>query len=127
MNSFLTRSKRKQTILLLGVLSFVFHALTPYFNPAMASTPDGYDQTICTSFGSKTIFVAFENNTQQKPPTCFECPACIVQANASGWIEADNPFVEPHFTLHQAGGKDLSYLAPAKPFFPNFLSRAPPL
>jgi hypothetical protein len=127
MNSFLTRSKRKQTILLLGVLSFVFHALTPYFNSAMASTPDGYKQTVCTVYGSKTIFVAFENKQQQKSPACFECPACIVQANASGWIEADNPFVEPHFMLHQPGRKDQSYLAPAEPLFPNFLSRAPPL
>jgi len=127
MNSFLTRSKRKQTLLLLGVFSFVFHALTPYFHPAMASTTDGYDQTICTVYGSKTVFVALENNQQQKPPACFECPACIVQANASGWIEADNPFVEPQFMLRQPGRKDQSYQAPTEPFFPNFLSRAPPL
>lgn len=127
MTSFLNRSKRKQTLLLLGVFSFVFHALTPYFHPAMASTTDGYDQTICTVYGSKTVFVALESNQQQKPPACFECPACIVQANASGWIEADNPFVEPQFMLRQPGRKDQSYQAPTEPFFPNFLSRAPPL
>jgi hypothetical protein len=127
MKSFLGMSKRKRGILLLGVFSFVFHAVTPYLYPAMASTTNGYMQTTCTVYGSETVFIAFENNRQQNLPDCFECPACIVQANASGWIEADSPSVEPHFMLHQSGRKDQSYLAPVETFFPNFLSRAPPL
>jgi hypothetical protein len=127
MKNYLTSSKRKRSILLLGVFSFVLHALTPYFHPAMAGTTGGYKQTICTVNGSKTIFVALEDNQQQNLPDCFECPSCIVQANANGWLAAQSPFVEPHFILHQSARNDPFYRAPTEPFFANFLSRAPPL
>jgi hypothetical protein len=123
----LTRHKRKHAILLLGVVTFVFHALTPYFHPAMANAPDGFNQSICSVEGQKTVFVTFEDEQQQSPARCYECPACIVQANASGWIEADTPLVEAGFLLHISEQIEPFYRIPTKLFYPHFLSRAPPL
>ncbi len=127
MKNLLTRSKAKQVILLLGVFSFVFHAFIPYFHSAMAGAPDGYNQTICTVSGLQTVFVAFEDGQRQNPPDCYECPDCIVQANAEDWIETGNPAVEARVIVHQSVRNDPPFQVVADSVFPRFLSRAPPL
>ncbi len=127
MKNYRASSKRKSAILLAGVFSSVFQTLVPYFHSATASTPDGYSQVICTLNGFKTVIVALEDEQQQNPPGGYECPACIAQANANGWIEADSPFIEPRFILRQSARNNPFYRASTEPVFPHFLSRAPPL
>ncbi len=128
MKFHLTKNKKKRTILMLGIFSIVFNSLAPYFQTAVASTANGYSETICSSYGLKTVFISFETEQQQKPSDCFECPPCIVQANAGDWIEADVTFTEPRFVRHQPGQAEPLYWASlSEPHFFRFLSRAPPL
>ncbi len=127
MKNLLVGRKTKQSFMLLGVFSFVFHAFTPYFPSAMAGATDGYNQTICTVSGLKTVFVPFEDGQRQNPSDCYECPDCIVQANAQDWIETGSPIVVARFIAPQSVRSNLSFRVVADTVFPRFLSRAPPL
>ncbi len=120
--------KAKRVILLLGVFAFIFHSLGTNFQPAMAATTNGYHETICTLYGPKIVFVSFEDDRPQTPPNCLECPTCIVQTNADGWLVADSSSAELGFVKYQPERAEvLCPVSPDSPYFPRFLSRAPPL
>ncbi len=119
---------KKRVIMLLAVLSFIFHAFAPFiFQTASASAVNGYMVTVCTTYGQKTIFVNFdENSPQQKHSHCLECPHCIIQSNANGGMASYFFTLDPQI---QALGKSLiaPTLSPPKTSLSrHFLSRAPP-
>lgn len=114
--------------MLLGMLAFIFHSIAPFIvQTVSASTADGYTVTICTTYGQKTIFVAFgEDYQQQEHNHCLECPHCIIQANANGWMTSTIFSLDPQI---QPLGKILIVPASSQPESPlsrHFLSRAPP-
>lgn len=133
----LTATERKQqrsrSLLTVGVFTFLFHALFPYYQIAWAEPPsagaNGYTTTICTAYGYKTVFVALEDPASQpdaEPSSYYECPTCIVHANASGWFDTGTTLFEA--LLPQAEkerGLQLS-LTPESQRYPPFLIRGPP-
>ena len=127
------REQRRRSFLWVGLLSFLFHAVFPYYAVAADGNPDGYTTTICTAYGYKTVFVAFDDpqaQTETQPEadqsSYFECPTCIVQANASGWFDTSTPLFEA--LLPQAEGQWSSprSLTPESQHYPAFLIRGPP-
>ncbi|MBT3196491.1 MAG: hypothetical protein HN842_05655 [Gammaproteobacteria bacterium] len=124
--------QRKRSLLLVGVFAFLFHAIVPYFYWASAEPADGYITTVCTAYGYKTVFVAFDATEQSSDSAIgqldsyYECPTCIVHAHASGWIE-------PYATLFNTRlpqvkrERDRPYsMTPESQYYPSFLIRGPP-
>ncbi len=113
--------------MLLGALAFTFHSIAPFIFQTASANTDGYTVTICTTYGQKTVFVAFgEDNQQQEHNHCLECPHCIIQANANGWMASTIFSLDPQI---QPLGKTLIVPAsspPESPLSRHFLSRAPP-
>ena len=124
------RDKSKRSLLLVGVFTFIFHSIVPYFQGATAESSDGYTTTICTTYGYKTVFVAFDSpqeiDDNQLDSSYFECPTCIVQANATGWIDTYSSLFDPHTSQDREKWVAQLPLTPESPAYPHFLSRAPP-
>lgn len=124
------RNQRKRSLLLVGVFTFLFHSIVPYFQIANAESADGYTTTICTAYGYKTVFVVFDSaqeiSSNQLDSSYFECPTCIVQANATGWIDTYSSLFDPHPSQDRERWVAQIPLTPESPAYPHFLSRAPP-
>lgn len=119
---------KKRAIMLLGALAFTFHSIAPFILQTASANTDGYTVTICTTYGQKTVFVAFgEDNQQQEHNHCLECPHCIIQANANGWMASYVFSLDPQT---QPLDKNLTVATsslPKTPLSRYFLSRAPPV
>lgn len=124
------REQSKRSLLLVGVFTFVFHSIVPYFQVANAESVDGYTTTICTAYGYKTVFVTFNDSQEsdggQLDSSYYECPTCIVQANATGWIDTYSSLFDPHPLQDREKWVAQLPLTPESPAYPHFLSRAPP-
>lgn len=129
------REQRKRSFLWVGVLSFLFHAVFPYYAVAAEESPDGYTTTICTAYGYKTVFVAFDDSVAQPDEAAqaaadqtsyFECPTCIVQANASGWFDTSTPLFEALLPQAERPWSSPRSLTPESQHYPAFLIRGPP-
>lgn len=114
--------------MLLGVFSFVFHSLVPFIaQTASASTDNGYMTTICTTYGLKTVFVNFdENQPQENKNRHFDCPHCVIQSNASGWMASYSFTLEPQILPLDKSEIAPTSSIPKTSFSRHFLSRAPP-
>ncbi|MBT3309863.1 MAG: hypothetical protein HN382_10115 [Gammaproteobacteria bacterium] len=126
------KEQHRRSLLLVGVFTFLFHSVFPYYQIATAEPTagmDGYTTTICTAYGYKTVFVAFDDSSPEPgadASSYYECPTCIVQANANGWIDSYTPLFEA--LLPQAEGKWVVQLSttPERLNYPPFLIRGPP-
>lgn len=122
-------TQRRRSIMMVGIFTFLFHAIFPYYAAAMDEGGGGYTTTICTAYGYKTVFVAFDEADSQSetdPSSYYECPTCIVQAHASGWIDTYGSLFE---VLHpQAEGVDdlVRSQTPEHQIYASFLIRGPP-
>ncbi len=121
------RGIKKRAIMLFAVLTFHSLFFVPFIlQTASANTADGYMVTICSSYGQKTIFVAFDENKQKEHNHCLKCPHCIIQANANGWMASYVFSLDPQI---QPLGKNVTVhtsTPPKTPLSRHFLSRAPP-
>ncbi len=120
--------RRRRTPLLAGVFAFLFHAVAPYYVSAADSSISGYTTTICTAHGFKTVFVAFDASEQNQAAShYFECPTCIVHANAGGWMEPGYTLFEvlPPPTGERWDGQH--FQTPEADGYPPFLIRGPPV
>ncbi len=126
--------ERRRSILLVGVFTFLFHSIVPYFQIAAAESDaeadSGYTTTICTAYGYKTVFVALDGGEDssdgQSASSYYECPTCIVQAHATGWVEPVASLFDPSLLQDQGRWVEWLSLTPESPSYPYFLSRAPP-
>ncbi len=122
--------QRRRSILLVGVFTFLFHSIVPYFQIATAEAERGYTTTICTAYGYKTVYVALDGGEDfsdgQSASSYYECPTCIVQAHASGWVEPVASLFDPSLLQDQGRWVEWLSLTPESPSWPRFLSRAPP-
>ncbi len=120
--------ERKRTLLWVGVFTFLFHSVFPYYHAVAGESAEGYTTTICTAYGYKTVFVAFDKAESQSTENSsyYECPTCLVQANATGWIDSYGPLFEALLpqSEEERGGERLS--TPAQLHYPSFLIRGPP-
>ena len=73
----ITRTKRELIPTL--VLMFLLQSIVPAMQGAMAATVAGYTDIVCTTYGTRLVFVPLEQQPRQIPPACDECPACILQ------------------------------------------------
>lgn len=129
LTAHLKREERKRAVMLVGIFTFLFHAVFPYYQVASAEAVegvDGYTTTICTAYGYKTVFVAFGETPSSDASSYYECPTCLVQANASGWMDTYAPLFE--VLLPQAEGlEDLALSqTPERRIYASFLIRGPP-
>jgi hypothetical protein len=112
-----------------GLLTFLFHAIFPYYAVAVDGGVEGYTTTICTAYGYKTVFVALEEPAtapEAEPSSYYECPTCIVHANASGWFDTGATLFEALPPQpEKAQGPQLSQ-TPESQTYPPFLIRGPP-
>jgi len=92
----------------------------------MARSVDGYMDTICTMYGSNTIFVTLDDKQEQNKPECQECTVCIIQANLNGQPQPPISLLEARFVEDAGQLVELLYPDPGPLFFARFLSRAPP-
>ncbi len=122
--------QRRRTIMMVGLLTFLFHAIFPYYAAAMEEGVDGYTTTLCTASGYKTVFVAFDDapaETAADASSYYECPTCIVHANASGWIDTYGaPLFEALLPQSERLRGSSSSLTPENQYYPPFLIRGPP-
>jgi hypothetical protein len=58
-NFTITRSKR--SVLFYTALIFLLQCLAPAFQGAMAKSVNGYTDTLCTMYGSVTVFVSLDD------------------------------------------------------------------
>ncbi len=124
--------QRRRSILLVGVFTFLFHSIVPYFQIATAGPVNGYTTTICTAYGYKTVFVAFDGIDQEQADdqldaSYYECPTCIVQANATGWIDSYSSLFDSHTLQDHEEWVERLPLTPESHSYPRFLGRAPPV
>ncbi len=123
------RQQRRRSILLMGVFTFLFHSIVPYYAVASTDAVDGYTTTICTAYGYKTVFVAFDETPsppEANPSSYYECPTCIVHANASGWIDSYTALFEVLLPQTEGVWDGRHSLTPESRHYPPFLIRGPP-
>ena len=122
--------QRRRITMKVGLLTFLFHAIFPYYAVAVDDAVEGYTTTICTAYGYKTVFVALEEPASQpeaEPSSYYECPTCIVHANASGWFDTETTLFEALLPqAEKAQGLPLSQ-TPESLTYPPFLIRGPPV
>jgi hypothetical protein len=121
-----TLNRRKRKVLLFSALIFLLQSIAPAFQGVMASSVNGYLDTICTMYGPKTVFVKLDDNPQQDRPECRECTVCIIQANLNGQPQPPASLLEARFVADSGQLAELLYPQPEPVFFPRFSSRAPP-
>ena len=123
-------TQRRRSIMMVGIFTFLFHAVFPYYVAAMDQGVDGYTTTICTAYGYKTVFVAFDEPNSQPdadPSSYYECPTCIVHANANGWIDSyGTPLFEALLPQSEKGWHSSRSLTPESQYYPSSLIRGPP-
>jgi hypothetical protein len=119
--------KIKQTLLIIGIFTFLFHSVVPYFYSASSKVADISSTTICTAYGYKTVFLTTEEDaSSNKLDNYYECPTCIVQANAIGWIDSYGSLFGLNISQKKESWIARLPLTPYSATFPIFLSRAPP-
>ena len=121
-----TLNRRKRKVLFASALIFLLQSIAPAFQGVMARSVDGYMNTICTMYGSKTIFVTLDDKQEQNKPECHECTVCIIQANLNGQPQPLISLLEARFVEDAGQLAELLYPDPGPLFFARFLSRAPP-
>ena len=123
------RELRRRLPMMVGIFTFLFHAIFPYYAAAADDGAEGYTTTICTAYGYKTVFVAFDDPDSQPeadPSSYYECPTCIVHANASGWIDTYAPLFEALLPQDGIQWSSPHSLTPESQHYPPFLIRGPP-
>jgi len=121
-----TLNRRKRKVLFASALIFLLQSIAPAFLGVMARSVDGYMDTVCTMYGSKTIFVTLDDKQEQNKPECQECTVCIIQANLNGQPQPPISLLEVRFVEDAGQLAELLYPDPGPLFFARFLSRAPP-
>jgi len=121
-----TLNRRKRKVLLVSALIFLLQSVAPAFQGVMARSVDGYTDTICTMYGSETIFFALGEKQEQDNPECQKCSVCIIQANLNGQPQSPGSLTEARFVEDTRRLVELLYPEPEPFFFPHFSSRAPP-
>lgn len=119
-------TKEKHSILRITALVFLLQLIAPAFQAVMAKNVVGYTDTVCTMNGQKTAFVVLKDNQEQSSPKCYECPACIIQANLNGLPEATPLLLDARYILDSREYIEPIYQALSPRLYPHFLSRAPP-
>ncbi len=123
------RDRRRRYTLMVGIVTFLFHSLFPYYVTASSADVEGYTTTICSIYGNQTVFVPLGDGSPASdadPSIYYDCPSCLVHANANGWLETCSPLLEA--SLPQIGklwNRQLS-LTPEGQHYPPFLIRGPP-
>jgi hypothetical protein len=123
-NFTITRSKR--SVLFYTALIFLLQCLAPAFQGAMAKSVNGYTDTLCTMYGSVTVFVSLDEGEPREQSNCWECTACIFQANLNAEPVSHELRLESRYRLDRDSAAGPLYRITNPPLYSSFLSRAPP-
>lgn len=120
----ITRSRRE--LLPAMALVFMLQSIAPFFMGVMASPIDGYIDVICTMSGPQQVFVPLDQQQQQKPPACHECPSCILQISLDDdGLPAPSATVTRLKLLQQKPVDGIETESESR-HYSQYLSRAPP-
>ncbi|MDH3763294.1 MAG: hypothetical protein OEU50_20155 [Gammaproteobacteria bacterium] len=123
-NFAITQSKR--SVLFYSAIIFLLQCLAPAFQGVMAKSVNGYTDTLCTMYGSVTVFVSLDEGEPQERPKCWECTACVFQANLNAEPVSHDLRLESRYRLDPDSAVGPLYRITNPTLFPSFLSRAPP-
>ena len=119
-------TQRKRTVLFYSMVIFLLQSLAPAFQGVMAKSANGYIDTYCTMNGAVTVFVEFEDGQSGDAPRCYECVACVLQANLDAQPVAHLYRLEGCYLADSDKVAGPAHPVDNPPPYAHFQSRAPP-
>ena len=121
-----TITQNKRIVLFYSAVIFLLQSIAPAFQGVMANSVDGYTDTLCTMYGTVTVFVKLDDEQQQSQTDCYECSVCILQAQLNAEAVAPVLWLDVRYRRVTDVHAGPLYRASANPVYSPFLSRAPP-
>jgi len=119
-------TETRRSVLFYSAIVFLLQCLAPAFQGVMAKSVSGYTDTLCTMYGTVSVFVELEDGEPRDKPECYECSVCIIQANLNAEPVSHVLRLETRYRLDPNNSFGPLYRIANPPLFPSFLSRAPP-
>lgn len=118
--------KTKLPVLHIAIFILLFQATFTFFKVSNSSVAGGYTTVVCTLAGTKSVFIAFDSDSQDMD-ACIECPACINLLHEDNWFPVVSfssywPVLSALYFV-----ADLNITKIPNLLFSSYLSRAPPV